>query len=742
MRIAKSFLYSLAVILIAVVTWIAFWPVRHNGFLWDDRSNILSNPDFRGLSMAHLEWMATAFHMGHYHPLTWFSLAVDYELWGLSAQGFLQTNLLLHTLTAILFFFVVRSLLPLAGSCRFSPADSQAAKSVPSESALVLAALGAALLFAIHPQRVESVSWVTERRDVLSGLFWMLTVLLWLGYGRAAGKGGQSVIWYLMALTAFALSLLSKAWGITLPLVLLLLDIYPLGRWGASGRLAKYIPNNVQCSAFSLRRLVVEKVPFFLLAVTFATTAYFAQKAVAMDMVKDHTLFDRIVQSGFGVLFYPFKFLWSADLLPLYLLRHDFNPLSWPYLPTAIAAVAVTIGICLLWKRLPWLVIAWAIYGIIISPVLGLTQSGQQIAADRYSYLACLVFAVLAGAGLIQLQRVRFGRIAAVCLIAAIAVVLGWQTWTYTKHWKEEHTLWAYTLKHDPTNYVAHNNYGLTLEERGDSEGALAHYEKAVALDPNYAGALYNRGNMRSIAGDIEGALDDYNVALREDPKLVKALNNRGNIYRDLKRYEESLADHSEAVQLSPRYSDAFYNRGLTHRAMNNNQAAIDDYTRAIEITPLFLLAYNNRANCYRLEGEDALALRDYARCIEISPNYFNAWFNRANLYRDRKEWALAAADYTRALQIDPTYQPAHSNLAVCLWRLEAYTSAENRFKVALQLRATDPVTLYNYASFLRELGRPEALQVYQLTLQNAPDGWAHRPLVVEIIKALSAGRQ
>lgn len=734
----KSITLVFAAILLLAATLVSFWPVRHNGFLWDDRANILSNADFRGLSYENLEWMATAFHMGHYHPLTWLSLAIDYELWGLEAKGFLLTNLFLHSLTAICFFFVARAVLRLARGCRFERETARLHETEPRESWLTLAAFGAALLFAIHPQRVESVSWVTERRDVLSGFFWMLTVLLWLSYGKAAGSG-RSWLWYGGALMAFALSLSAKAWGITLPVVLLILDIYPLGRLIRQGRFADWAPRSRQLAAYPLRRLVFEKVPFFALAVVFATTAYLAQKAVAMDMVKDHTLFDRVIQSGYGLLFYPWKFFWPAELLPLYLLRHDFNPLAWPFLYAAIGSVLITMGILSQWRRWPWLVVVWVIYGIIISPVLGLTQSGQQIAADRYSYLACLGFAILAGGLFLKVQFRRFGPIAVALSLSVIGLLLGTATWRYTKEWKSEQTLWAYTLKHDPTNYVALNNYGLTLEEGDDSEGAYAYYEKAVALDPTYAGAYYNRGNMRSMKGDIAGALEDYDAALREDPKLVKALNNRGNIYRDLGRFDESLADHSEALRINPRYADAYYNRGLTHRAMNNNLMAIEDYTRAIETNPRFMLAYNNRANCYRLEGKDDLALADYAKCIEIDSNYFNAWFNRANLYRDRKEWAQSAADYTRALEINPEYQPAHVNLAICQWRLGNFANAEKHFIKANSINPKDPITLFNYAAMLRELGKPqEAMRIYQLTLQVAPQNWPHRGQVVEIIRALS----
>lgn len=731
----------LASLLLLAATWVSFWPVQYNGFLWDDRANILGNPDFRGLSAENLWWMLTAFHMGHYQPLTWLSLAIDYELWGLEAKGFLLTNLFFHSLVAVCFFFVTRAILRLARSCRFER-GVRAPEPELAEGWLTLAAFGAAMLFAIHPQRVESVSWVTERRDVLSGLLWMLTVFLWLGYGRAVNRG-REWLWYAGALVAFALSLSAKAWGITLPAVLLVLDVYPLGRLRAGECIGKWIPQSRQLHMVSIKRLLLEKGPFLLLAGVFATTAYLAQKAVAMDMVKDHTMFDRIIQSGYGLLFYPWKFLWPTELMPLYLLRHDFNPLAWPYLYAAIGSILVTLGVFWQWRRWPWLAAIWVIYGVIISPVLGLTQSGQQMTADRYSYLACLGFAILVGGALLRMQARRYGLAVAALFIVVIGSLLGRATWNYTKEWKSEQTLWAYTLRHDSTNYVALNNYGLTLEEDGDAGAAYTYYDKAVALNPTYANAYYNRGNMRSMRGDIAGALSDYDIALREDPKQVKALNNRGNIYRDLGRFQESLADHTEAVKLNPRYADAYYNRGLTHRAMNNNRAAIEDYTRAIEINPRFILAYNNRANCYRLEKDDTLALEDYNKALEIDPNYFNAWFNRANLYRDLKEWAAAAADYAKALELNPDYQPAHVNLAVCEWRLGKHANAENHFIKANLLSPKDPITLFNYASMLRELGKSaEAIRVYQLALQVAPQDWGHRKQTLELINALSQGQK
>ncbi len=704
----KGFLQFLGLVLLLLACSAAYQETFDAGFVWDDRLILLENPNVRGFSAENLRWMCTEHFMGHWHPLTWASLAWDFTRGGLDPAGYHLVNVFMHGLNSGLVFLLAQVI---------------AAQLFPAWTARRRYWFGVfvGLLFALHPLRVESVAWVTERRDVLSVLLLLPSFLFWHRYvtGTSAAR-----TWYLASLLCFLLSLLSKAWGITFPAVLVLLDYAYFQR-----------SRGVSWRGEIHRRLLLEKLPFFLLALLCAIRAYYAQKAAAMDMVEDHHLFDRIVQAGYGLLFYLQKTILPLHLSPLYLIKDDYDPLAWPYGPYALISFAL---LGLLVYRLvrsaervkPWLAVVGS-YALTISPVLGLAQSGQQLAADRYTYLACLPL-LLGGAAFLFQRAVaweaRFPAWRRLLVLAtalptgAVAATLGWLTYQQSKIWRDEIALWQHAIAIDPENPVAHNNLGLALEDRRRWDQAFEHYGTAVRLSPGYAAALYNRANMLSQRGKRAEALADYDRALRRDPKMIKAWNNRGNLHRDLGDLPASLADLTQAVTIHPRYADAFYNRGLTYKAMNDDENALADYTRAIEINPSFAQAYNNRANLYRQRGQPELALQDYARAIAANPFYFNARFNRGNLHKEAERWAEALADYQAAQQLQPGYGPAFGNAGVCLWKLGRHQEAERSFLLALQKQPSDQATRFNLAQFYRHLGYPQnALQHLQIVLQNTP---------------------
>ncbi|HEY3226908.1 MAG TPA: tetratricopeptide repeat protein, partial [Planctomycetota bacterium] len=444
---------------IFLASFLAFLPALGGGFLnWDDNLVLVNHEAWRGLAWDQVSWMFTTFHAGHYHPLTWLTFGLDYTLWGMNPFGYHLVNLLLHAANAALFYRVVLVLLERGG--RFALSDLSTH----------LAAAAGALFFAVHPLRVESVAWITERRDVLSGFFILISILAWL---RWTGEGEGRGRWYAIALGAFALSLLSKAWGITFPIVLIILDIYPLRRFDAD----------------LWDEVVREKIPFFALAIVAAILAYLAQKQVgAMDFVADHTGLKRVVQSGYGLGFYLSETMLPFSRNPLHLLRSTFNPFEARYLAGAAIAIAVTVILIVFRKRRPGLLAAWVVYAVTVGPVLGLTQAGPQVVADRYSYLACLPFAVLAAAGLAAwMARPGTGR-RLPCVAAGIILALfGVQSWSYARVWRDSVSLWNLALERDPKNALAWYDRGQAKLDLGDHEGARADLDEAIRLNPKNA---------------------------------------------------------------------------------------------------------------------------------------------------------------------------------------------------------------------------------------------------------------
>src|SRR5437773_8464299 len=372
---APGWVLWLVPVLIALVTVAAFLPALQNQFVsWDDDENFLDNPHYRGLGWTHLYWMWTT-HLGHYIPLTWMTLGLDYLLWGMNPVGYHLTNLLLHAANAVVFFFVVRRILALA-----LPGPSERGH------ALAVSAGFAALVFAIHPLRVESVAWATERRDVLSGLFYLSAILVYL---RACERGERGR-WYWGAVALFGCALLSKSMVVNLPVVLLILDVYPLRRLGGS----------IGWWSAPARRVYGEKIPFVLLAAAASVIAFMAQfSAQTAASLAQLSVLGRLAVSAYGLSFYLGKLVVPVNLSPLYELPPTVNPGALPFILSYGLVLAITALVLVLRRRVPGLLATWLAYIVVLRPVLGIFQIGLQIAADRYTYLAGLGWAILAGAG-------------------------------------------------------------------------------------------------------------------------------------------------------------------------------------------------------------------------------------------------------------------------------------------------------------------------------------------------------
>src|SRR5438309_986795 len=475
----KGWVSWLVPLLIAVVTFAAFLPALHNQFVnWDDDKNFLENPHYRGLGWTHIRWMWRTTQLGHYIPLTWMTFGLDYLLWGMNPLGYHLTNLLLHAANAVVFFFVVLRILT-----RALPNPSERGEALAVSSGV------AALVFAIHPLRVESVAWATERRDVLSGLFYLVAILLYL---RACEGGARGRGWYWLSVAAFVGALLSKSMVVNLPVVLLILDVYPLRRLGGA----------VGWWSEPARRVYVEKIPFVLLAAAASAIALWAQLSHnTMVSVVQLSALGRLAVSVYGVSFYLWKTVAPVNLSPLYELPPTVNPWAPPFIVSYGVVVAITALVLALRRREPGLPAAWLAYVVVLLPVLGLFQSGPQIAADRYTYLAGLGWAILAGAGLLSCwrssRRSKAGT-PATWLLAGIAlcvvVGLGVLTWSQAKVWRDSERLWAHTLAIDPDSPLAQNNFGYELYRQGKLAEAIDHYRQALQIKPDYALTHTNLG--------------------------------------------------------------------------------------------------------------------------------------------------------------------------------------------------------------------------------------------------------
>src|SRR6266581_2130931 len=493
--------------LIALVTFAAFLPVLQNQFVdWDDQRNFLDNHHYRGLGWTHIRWMWTT-HLGHYIPLTWMTLGLDYLLWGMNPFGYHLTSLLLHAANAVVFFFVVHRILTLA-----LPSPSERGH------ALAVAAGFAALVFAIHPLRVESVAWVTERRDVLSGLFYLSAILiyLWACEGGARGRG-----WYWLSVAAFVFALLSKSMVVNLPVVLLILDAYPLQRLGGF----------VGWWSEPARRIYIEKIPFVLLAAAASAIAVMAQSSVhAAASLAQLSVPGRLAVAAYGLGFYPRKMVVPVNLSPLYELPRTVDPMAPPFILSYALVLAIMAIVLALRRRVPGLPAAWVAYVVVLLPVLGFFQSGPQIAADRYTYLAGLGGAILAGAGLLSCWRTsRTSKTGTpttlpIAGVATCVVVgLGVLTWNQAQVWHDSEKLWTHALARNPQSSIAENNLGVVRADQSKLAEAIEHYQRALQMRPDYADAYFNLGNALFQQGKLAEASDHFRQALRLKPDHAAA---------------------------------------------------------------------------------------------------------------------------------------------------------------------------------------------------------------------------
>jgi tetratricopeptide (TPR) repeat protein len=490
----------LIAVVVAQLVVVAFSPALRAGFvLWDDDTYFLNNPYYRGLGPAQLRWMFSVMS-GHYMPLTWLTHGLDYVLWGMKPAGYHAVNVVLHALAAAVTYFLALRLLAAA----VGPAP---------RAALSAAAAIAALLFAVHPLRVESVAWITERRDVLCGVLFLLAMLCYLRALEADAR--RPVGWYAAAVALAALALLSKAMAVTLPLLLLLLDVYPLRRLGPG----RWLRRNVW----------VEKIPFVVLSAAAATLAIIAQRSVGtLSDLGDVGVAQRLGLTTYGLVFYAWKTLLPTGLAPLYEAPFDYATLTPWFAASAIVVGAATGVLVLVRRRWPGVTAAGAAFVVLLLPVLGLVHFGLHIVADRNTYFAGLAVAMLVGGLVLHRLRAAPSPLAARATgAAALAVVslLGVLTWRQSAVWRDSRTLWAHAVAVSPSS-VGHAKLGVLLEEEGRTEEAVAHFQQAVRLRPDNAYAENNWGVTLGNVWRFDEAIAHFEAAIRAQPTFAEAHRN------------------------------------------------------------------------------------------------------------------------------------------------------------------------------------------------------------------------
>jgi Flp pilus assembly protein TadD len=630
---------------LALAVWAVFGQTLQFDFVnYDDNRYVFENPVVKnGLTLENIGWAFTHNVASNWHPLTVISYMADASLYGAKPGGYHLTNVLLHTVAALLLFAALKEMTGTLWRSAF-----------------------VAAVFAIHPLRVESVAWVSERKDVLSGLFFMLTLSAYVSYVHqstvpAAASTFQRFTlhasrFYWLALLFFALGLMSKPMLVTLPFVLLLLDYWPLGRFtptsdvGVGVHASKLPPFN----ASSVQPLLLEKIPFFIVsAVSCVVTFLVQQKSGAVRELAAYSLTTRFENIFVAYARYLNKTFWPAGLAVPY----PFPP-HWPIEEIFLAVVLfIGLGAAALWwgRRFPYVAVGWFWFAGMLVPAIGLVQVGNQSLADRYTYLPqiglCLLVvwgvAELLGRAALPRRRRLLGSAAVVTLAALMAVAH-----VQTGYWRDSVSLWQHSLACTSENYVAHHNLGIALADQGKWEEAIDQYRKALQLAPGSPDVRIDLGGVLFKRGQWANAIQLYQQALELQPNSYKAHSSLGAALAAQGDINGAIQHYNQALQLDPDSVEAHSDLGAALAAQGNWAQAVQQCERAVQLAPDQALPQMNLGNVLAMQGKMAEAIPHFERAVQLKPDYAKAHFNLAAALDHEGKSAEARPHFQQALDL------------------------------------------------------------------------------------------
>ena len=671
-------------------TLAAFWPLHRAEFLnFDDPVYVTNNPKvFQGLTRSGLVWAFTSLHGSNWHPLAWISHMADCQIWGENAGGHHLSSVALHAANAVLLFLTLQRLTGAAW-----------------RSSLVAA------LFALHPQHVESVAWIAERKDVLSTFFALLTIWVYAKYAQGApscapsnegsGSGTKGPLLatsepgpgrrkastedpattlvartipsecrlgrrfvLALALLLFAFGLMSKPMLVTLPVLLLLLDYWPLGRMRDLG------PGNAWW-------LVREKLGFFLLAAASCVVTFVAQKRGGSVVALDHVpLADRVVNALGSYFSYVAKTFWPANLAVFYPLPQEWN-LGDGALGAGMLLV-VTLAAVMVAGRARYFLAGWLWFIGALVPVIGLVQVGAQARADRYTYLPLIGLFIALVWGMNDVAaRFRYGRAVATALGLAVAAACGVGTWFQVQYWRDNLTLFARAIEVTEDNALAHHNLGHALAVQGNQRAAIPHFNEALRLRPNYAQAYQNRGSAYAAQGQTEAAMADFREAIRWRPDYESAYCCLASLLAQQSKLAEAESNFVAAVHFKPDYAEAHMKLG----------------------------------NLLILEGREPEGFAHLQSAVASEPTYAEGQYYLGGALARRHEFGAAVECFRAAIRLKPAYPAALNDLA---WILatqppplrDPAAAVELARRACKETRESEPSYLDTLAVALSETGQ------------------------------------
>jgi len=660
----KTLIYSSLSIFTA--TFVVFSPSLLNDFVnWDDNLYVYENNYITHLNFSFFKW-AFSVAIANWHPLTLLSHAVDYQIWGLNPFGHHLTNILLHGFNTILVYFLTLSLL----SCRSRNSNTTAKIT--------------ALLFGLHPLHVESVAWISERKDLLCGFFYLLSLIYYIKYATSNSKKGKH---YLISLGAFLLASMSKPMAVSLPVVLLILDYYPLRR---------FYKRTVKEWILFFK----EKSPFFLAALALAITTFGAQEeGGAMSSLQSVPFNSRLFIALNALKLYILKTFLPFSLAPFYPHPVMIDANSIEHLGSLLFFLVISLSSLFYIKRKKLFTALWLYFLITLLPVIGLVQVGTQAAADRYMYLpgiAPLFLMGLTASSLLEKSRSLQKKIALFFLVL-LFFIFSTRTVGQIAIWKDSVSLWSYEIRVYPARVSkAYNNRGTAYINSGLKSKAIDDFDMAITLQPYEGEYRNNRANAYYLSKEYDKALNDYNMAVKLSPENAVFINGRGLANLGIDSISEAIKDFTRALQIDPGFVGSRINLAKAYSKTGSYEQSLDKLDEAASMTPTNASIYFNKAMIYGETGKHEAAIVEFGKALRINQNYLEAFYNRGISYGILKDYSSAIGDFNAAIAIRPDYAEAYNSRGIIYHSIGKYDLAIRDYEKVIELNPKDGGAYYN----------------------------------------------
>lgn len=684
------------------ITFLVYGQVVNHEFLnFDDNLYVTDNDQVnKGISVEGITWAFSLHNKGYFHPLAYISHMIDCELFGMNAGMHHLMSLFIHIANALLLFFILRKM---------------------TDAFWKSAAV--AVLFALHPVNVDSVAWLAERKNILSTFFWLLTMVAYFYYART-----QRMSFYILAIFVYILGLLSKPMLITLPFVLLLMDYWPLNRIRIDARPTgkgwkESVIDPLLEQKELLKKLVSEKVPFFLLA---CVNAYVAMLSLERNPITEvSTKFVpmalRLENAPVSYFKYIYKMIWPSDLTFFY--PYPISIPLWQVLLSLAGLIVITTVVFMALKKYPYLAVGWLWFIGTLVPVLGITQAGLWPAiGERWAYIPYIgLFVAIAWSLDDVISRLRYKRIIVAACMLILLGSFSYKTWLQAHYWKNNITLFTHGIDVDPNNYVSYSNLGSEYLSKKEYGKAIEYFQKTIKLLPAYPGAHFGLGVAYAEEGETDKAIEQYVLAVNYDPGHIAAYKNLRDLLFKQGKYAEAINFFTKVAHKKPDSCDvanilveamikgaktedairfltdfmkknpkqkafAYNNMGVVLKETGKTDEAIRYFSTALKLNSEYIPAHKNLMAVYESKGETQKVITELLQIIKLNPKDANSHYNLAVIYFKQGDKVSACRQFDEALKYDPKNKEYHYAYGVCLYNMERLDEAIAQFQEAVRL--------------------------------------------------------